>query len=121
MFKLGGVHCLGCAIAIEEALRAQPSVTDIRLDWKADVVHVGYDPARIDPERIEEIITQTGCDCVPVGAEEEYYEAVAPPERCFAKAIERLGCPAPEVAFAHRPIEGSIADAPALHSHLDRH
>jgi Cu2+-exporting ATPase len=80
-FELRGVHCLGCAGAIERALREQPHVTDVRLDWKNDVVHVGYDPSNIDPEGIEDVITQTGCDCAPVGAEEERHEAVAPPER----------------------------------------
>jgi Cu2+-exporting ATPase len=80
-FELRGVHCLGCAGAIERALREQPHVTDVRLDWKNDVVHVGYDPSNIDPEGIEDVITQTGCDCTPVGAEEERHEAVAPPER----------------------------------------
>jgi len=80
-FELRGVHCLGCAGAVERALREQPHVTDVRLDWKNDVVHVGYDPANIDPEGIEDVITQTGCDCAPVGAEEVRHEVVAPPER----------------------------------------
>src|SRR5215203_6248497 len=86
-FELRGVHCLGCAGAIERALREQPHVTDVRLDWKNDVVHVGYDPANIDPEGIEDVIAQTGCDCAPVGAEEERHEVVAPPER----RMQRLG------------------------------
>jgi len=82
-FKLGGVHCRGCADAVERALRAQPHVTDVRLDWKNDLVHVGYDPTRIVPEDIEGAITQTGCDCTPteVGEERHLHEAMAPPER----------------------------------------
>jgi P-type Cu2+ transporter len=80
-FELRGVYCLCCAGAVERALREQPHVTEVRLDWKNDAVHVGYDPANIDPEGIEDVITQTGCDCTPVGAEEERREAVAPPER----------------------------------------
>ena len=78
-FKLGGVHCRGCADAVERALREQPHVTDVRLNWKNDVVRVGYDATSIDSEEIEKIITQTGCDCAPAGAERP--EAVAPPER----------------------------------------
>jgi len=72
---------LRCAGAVERALREQPHVTEVRLDWKNDVVHVGYDPARIDPEDIEQVITQTGCDCSPTEVEEHYHEAMAPPER----------------------------------------
>src|SRR5215211_1308886 len=80
-FELRGVYCLCCAGAVERALREQPHVTDVRFDWKNDVVHVGYDPSKIGPEGIEDVIIQTGCDCAPVGAEEERHEAVAPPER----------------------------------------
>jgi Cu2+-exporting ATPase len=81
-FELRGVHCLGCAGAVERALREQPHITEVRLDWKNDVVHVGYDPAKIGPEDIEQVITQTGCDCKPTeGEEEHHHEAVAPPER----------------------------------------
>src|SRR5215217_3512367 len=80
-FKLGGVHCRGCADAVERALRAEPHLTGIRLDWKNDVVRVGYDPTSIDSEDIEKIITQTGCDCAEVEAEGGQRETVAPPER----------------------------------------
>ena len=52
-FRLGGVHCSGCAAAVERTLREQPHVTEVQLDWKNDVVHVGYDPVRIGPEDIE--------------------------------------------------------------------
>src|SRR5215203_5961661 len=83
MFELRGVHCLNCAGAVERALREQPHVTDVRLDWKNDLVRVGYDPTRIGPEAIEEAITRTGCDCKPieVGEEGHRHEAMAPPER----------------------------------------
>src|SRR5215217_1014973 len=81
-FELRGVHELRCAGAVERALREQPHVTDVRLDWKNDLVHVGYDPANIGPEDIEQVITQTGCDCKPTEIGEEHpHEAMAPPQR----------------------------------------
>src|SRR5215213_987956 len=80
-FKLGSVHCLGCAIRIEEALRAQPHVTDVRLDWKADVVHVGYDPTKIGREDIERVIADTGCECEPVEARGELPKRLPPQKR----------------------------------------
>src|SRR5919106_3890498 len=81
-FELRGVHCLNCAGAVERALREQPHVTDVHLDWKSDVVHVGYDPANIGPEDVEQVITQTGCDCKPTEiGEEHHHEAMASPER----------------------------------------
>src|SRR5919202_35638 len=86
-FELRGVHCLGCAGAVERALREQPHITDVHLDWKNDVVHVGYDPARITPEDIEQVITLTGCDCKPAEVEEHHHGAMASPER----RIQHLG------------------------------
>src|SRR5215211_5391197 len=81
-FELRGVHCLGCAGAVERALREQPHITEVRVDWKSDVIHVGYDPARIGPEDLEHAITQTGCDCKATEVEEDHHhETMAPPER----------------------------------------
>jgi Cu2+-exporting ATPase len=81
-FELRGVHELRCAGAVERALQEQPHITEVRLDWKSDVVHVAYDPTSIGPKDIEEVITQTGCDCSPTGVEDEHHhEAMAPPER----------------------------------------
>ena len=81
-FELRGVYCLRCAGAVERVLREQPHITEVQLDWKNDVVHVGYDPANIAPEDIEQVITQTGCDCRPTEiGEEHHHEAMAPPER----------------------------------------
>src|SRR5215217_5019139 len=81
VFKLGGVHCLGCATAVERALQGQPHVTDVRLDWKADVVHVGYDPAKIGREDIERVIADTGCECEPVEARGELPKRLPPQKR----------------------------------------
>jgi Cu2+-exporting ATPase len=80
-FALRGVYCLGCARAVERALREQPDVTEVRLDWKNDIVHVIYNPASIGPEDIEEVIAQTGCDCTPIGAEEEHSGTAVSPQR----------------------------------------
>src|ERR671921_1266920 len=81
VFKLGGVHCLGCATAVERALQAQPYVADVRLDWNADVVHVGYDPAKIRREDIERVIADTGCECEPVGVRDELPKRLPPQKR----------------------------------------
>jgi P-type Cu2+ transporter len=81
LFTLEGVYCLGCATAIEEALRAQPHVVDVRLDWKADIVRVGYEPAKIGREDIERVISATGCECTPVEARGELPKHRPPPER----------------------------------------
>src|SRR5918994_3350287 len=101
-FELRGVHEVRCAGAVERALREQPDVTDVHLDWKSDVVHVGYDPAKICPEDIEQVITQTGCDCKPTEVgEEHHHEAMAPPERRMEQLRPRVGTHPPPLG--HQP------------------
>jgi len=41
-FKLDDIYCTECADAVEQALRAQPHITSVHLDWPNNVVHVGY-------------------------------------------------------------------------------
>ncbi len=79
-FKLDGLYCLDCATAVEKALRDNPHVTSVHLDWATNVVHVGYHEAMIAREQIEHIIASTGCDCR--AADGHSHETVAPsPQR----------------------------------------
>ncbi len=63
--KLEGVHCTGCADAIEKVLRSQPHISSVHIDWANNVAHVGYHPGMINREEIERLITTTGCRCAP--------------------------------------------------------
>jgi copper chaperone CopZ len=74
-FRLADVHCLDCADAVERALKANPHITQVQFDWANDVVQVGYHPGMITPAAIEQLITTSGCSCVPAGRR----EAVAAP------------------------------------------
>lgn len=40
-FTLDGIHCPGCADAVEQALKAQPHITSVHVDWAGNAVHVG--------------------------------------------------------------------------------
>ena len=62
-FSLTGLHCTGCADAIERALKANPHITSVHLDWPNNVVHVGYHTGMIDEAAIRGIIEATGCPC----------------------------------------------------------
>jgi Cu2+-exporting ATPase len=62
-FNLTGLHCLGCADAVERALKANHHVTSVHLDWPNNVVHVGYHGGMIDESAIRGIIEATGCPC----------------------------------------------------------
>ncbi len=60
---LEGLHCPGCAEAVERALRAQPGVTAVHVDWAANLVQVGYHPDQTSQATLEAVITTTGCAC----------------------------------------------------------
>ncbi len=62
-FTLEDVHCTECADAVERALRAQPHITGVHVDWANNVVHVHYHSDMISPAAIEQVITSTGCGC----------------------------------------------------------
>lgn len=62
-FSLTGLHCTGCADAVEQALKANPHITRVHLDWPNDVVHVGYHAGMIDEAAIRAVIEATGCPC----------------------------------------------------------
>lgn len=64
-FKLDDIYCVECAEAVEQALRSQPHITSVHLDWASNEVHVGYHAGMISPEAIERVIAGTGCACAP--------------------------------------------------------
>ncbi len=56
----GGVTCPTCAVNIETALSSLPGVDDVRVNFGADRITARYDPKQISPEKIQEIIENTG-------------------------------------------------------------
>jgi Cu2+-exporting ATPase len=62
-FSLSGLHCTGCADAVERALKGNPHITEVRLDWPNNVVRVSYHAGMIDEAAIRRLIQSTGCPC----------------------------------------------------------
>ncbi len=56
----GGVTCPTCAVNIETALSSLPGVDDVRVNFGAERVTARYDPAQISPEKMQQIIENTG-------------------------------------------------------------
>jgi Cu+-exporting ATPase len=56
----GGVTCPSCAVNIETALGSLPGVDDIKVNFGADRITASYDPSQITPDRMQEIIQNTG-------------------------------------------------------------
>ncbi|MBA7516454.1 Potassium-transporting ATPase ATP-binding subunit [subsurface metagenome] len=56
----GGVTCPTCAVNIETALNSLPGVDDVRVNFGADRITARYDPEQISPDKIRQIIENTG-------------------------------------------------------------
>lgn len=64
--------CIGCAEAVERALRAHPHVTGVHVDYPNKTVHVTYHPAVVTtPETLARLLSESAhdCPCAPAGAE----------------------------------------------------
>ncbi len=62
-FSLVGLHCTGCADAVERALKANPHITSVHIDWPNSIAHVSYHAGMIDEAAIRDLIEATGCPC----------------------------------------------------------
>jgi P-type Cu2+ transporter len=62
-FTLEQLYCTGCADAVERALRANPHIASVHLDWPNNRVQVSYHDGMIDEATIAALIAATGCDC----------------------------------------------------------
>jgi len=56
----GGVTCPTCAVNIETALNSLSGVDDVRVNFGADRITARYDPKQISPEKMQQIIENTG-------------------------------------------------------------
>ncbi|MDO8715759.1 MAG: heavy metal translocating P-type ATPase [Dehalococcoidales bacterium] len=56
----GGVTCPTCAVNIETGLSSLPGVDDVKVNFGAERITVRYDAAQITPEKMQEIIENTG-------------------------------------------------------------
>ena len=56
----GGVTCPTCAVNIETALGSLPGIDDVKVNFGAERITISYDPAQITPEKMQEIIQNTG-------------------------------------------------------------
>ena len=78
--KLEGMHCTGCADSIEQALRAQPHISGVHIDWASNTAHVSYHSGMISREEIKRLVTTTGCRCAPEDHTPATNEAARPVE-----------------------------------------
>jgi len=59
-FKVSGMTCANCALAIERKLKATPGVNAVTVNFASETVSVGYDPSRVDLPGIFEQVRAAG-------------------------------------------------------------
>ena len=130
---LEGLHCLECAQAVEDALRASSHITSVHVDWLNNVAHVGYHPSMITVPDIEALIATTGCSCdAAAGTATDHAAHVMPaPQRRLAHLAhgvdtqpitmgtrhDRMQYEMPATAAAHHAHAGHAAAPPAPADH----
>jgi len=64
-----GLACIACAEAVERALRANPHITAVHVDYAAKTVHVSYHAGMIGREAVQALISDAAhdCRCAPAG------------------------------------------------------
>jgi len=89
-FRLDGIHCTGCADAVEQALEAQPHITSVHVDWPGNAVHVGYHNGMITPAEIERVISSTGCRFEPEEGADHTQHHAADSQPSAARRLDHL-------------------------------
>ncbi len=56
----GGLVCPSCSVNIETALSSLPGIDDVRVNFGTNRITVGYDPAQIQPQQMQQLIETAG-------------------------------------------------------------
>jgi len=59
-FAIGGMHCAACPRTIEKALNRVPGIASARVDFGTRIAEVAYEPDRLAPSRIIELVASLG-------------------------------------------------------------
>ncbi|MFL6699233.1 MAG: heavy metal translocating P-type ATPase [Vitreoscilla sp.] len=63
--RIGGMHCAACADLVEDAVRRQPGVVDVRVSAAAQCACVRWNPALTDARAIGEAVRSAGYEASP--------------------------------------------------------
>ncbi len=66
VFDLGDLCCVGCADAVEQALRSAPQVKKAAINYRGNTATVTYDESAIQHRQIAGIISAAAPGCTPV-------------------------------------------------------
>lgn len=55
-----GMDCASCPITVKTVLKKQPGVSDVKVDFKKATAAVAFDPAKVSPDRLAQVVTEAG-------------------------------------------------------------
>jgi len=58
--EIQGMHCAGCAVNVEQALKRLPGVRFVEASFEKGEARVEYDPAKVSPEQLKAAIDRIG-------------------------------------------------------------
>ena len=65
IIRIGGMHCASCAQSVESALRHEPGIISVNVNFATEKALLEYDDDKISLERVSKIIKETGYE--PLG------------------------------------------------------
>ena len=67
LLRLGGMHCISCAAAIQKALKEVPGVRDASVDFDGSEAQVIVAPGSVDPNDLVKTVEATGYQAALAG------------------------------------------------------
>jgi Cu2+-exporting ATPase len=64
-FQIKGMHCVGCAMTVDEALEALPGVDSASTSYAKQVVEVVYNDQQVTEKQIVDAVKQAGYTASP--------------------------------------------------------
>jgi len=86
--KIQGMTCASCAQTIEKALKRTEGIRAAHVNLATEKAAISYDPTRVTPEKIKQVIKQTGYQVM--GREEVKEEGIDEEERKIAETRRRM-------------------------------
>ena len=60
-----GMHCASCPLTVKVILKKQPGVDDVKMDAEKHTAEVKFDPAKVSPEKLAQVVTEAGFPATP--------------------------------------------------------
>ena len=60
-----GMHCASCPVTVKVLLKKQPGVDDVKMDAEKHTAEVKFDPAKVSPEKLAQVVTEAGYPTTP--------------------------------------------------------